>query len=238
MDNKLLALAFSHRIKILNIENLEKSHFIIHNQDQVMNNFKLQSDGNKLISLCFLKLRCNQYIIARDFNSGNKLGEIQVGIRTVIGDFKVSWPYIICVRYTKEKDEGIRILNMEKENVLKDILWKSPIGPRGIEIKSKFLIVKEVHKDNTENTYSTRFLNYEDLFGDMMSSIEDLSSRQVEELHFHKNIMAGNSVLTIFKSYLLKRSYWISKSKTDIYKSKNDISDADEGTDRKKRKIN
>ena len=99
-------------------------------------------------------------------------------------------------------------------------MWKFPITPIRIEIKNKFIIVRENHRH--KNIHTKRFLNYEDLFDDMISSVEDLSSRQVEELHlYNKDIMAGNSVLTIFKDSILKRSFWISKSKTEIYKSKN-----------------
>ena len=239
MENRLLALAYGDQIKIFNIENVDKPRHIFHSpkKEMIGVDLKLKSDGNKLISLYS---EINQWIIASDFNSGNKLGEIQIPFSTPINDINVFWPYIICVFYTTSEDEeskrGIRIFDMEKEIVLKDILWQLPITPIRIEIKNKFIIVRENHRH--KKIHTKRFLNYEDLFGNVLSSIEDLSSRQVEELHFHKNIMAGNSVLTIFKSYLLKRSYWISKSKTEIYKSKNDKSDAEEGTNRKKRKIN
>ena len=277
LENKLLAMASSQRIKILNIENLENPLFIFHDtiNDQELKNEKFESDGNKLIFLCVnsydfnrLYRPNNQYIIARDFNTGNKLHQIQVQRPVKIMDFKVRWPYVICVTKNprKEKLDGIKIFDMEKENVLKEILWKfslktkdslSLIEPMAIEIKNKIVIVKEycciVHNNAYKHVHCARILKYEDLFDDKFSTIDDLSSRQVEESGFNKNIiMAGNSFLTIFESYLLKRSYWISsvsscsqgsndakcKFKDEFGKSKNDTSNADEGTNRKKKKIN
>ena len=186
----------------------------------------------------------NQYIRASDFNSGNKLGEIKVQYPVEINNFEVFWPYVICLRYNQEEHvfKGIRIFNMEKENILKDILWKVPMNPLGFEIKNKFLVIlKNVTARDVTNEiiFIKRFINYEDLFDEKISSFEDLSSRQFEECDFiHKNIIAGNSVLTIFNGSILKRSYWISKNQTEIYKSKNVKSDADEEMERKKRKIN
>ena len=129
-------------------------------------------------------------------------------------------------------------------------MWKSTAQPLAIEIKRQIVIVKESDRNGT------RFLNYEDLFHDDITSIEELTSRQIGELRYNKNITAGNSVLTIFDSYLLKKSYWISSSSSQITsqvfnanktiaksiskadKSENDKSDTDEGTDRKMRRIN
>ena len=129
-------------------------------------------------------------------------------------NYGVTWPHLICTGRSREKKDGIRIFDMEKEKLIKHISWDATLG---IDIKGKVVLFHS----KKHNEIETLFLSFEDIMVDNMSEMENISSRQIGVSNWdEKYFIAGNCVLKVSTSDIVKKSYWMSinfndKSKTE-----------------------
>ena len=244
LDNKMLAVSYEFVMKIYNIEAVDTPYLICEDTCNVeLDNLtvqSLQNDGDKLI---YQKDHKNDFIthfIARNFNSGEKLGEIRLELD--ISEFKVRWPYLFCTGLNQEiggdgfnTSFGVRIFDMEKKTLFKHIIWPFPVRTVGIELLGKFVLIHELIMDKC----GSRFLSFEDFVDEKMPKIEieKLTSRHIEvpeeqptSIYFRGNFIVGDCLISVLPHNLVKKSYWISKNfnsmndndaKSNIVKTKN-----------------
>ena len=221
LDNKALALGTISKMNIYNIEVINKPKLIYEadwRRDLDSGPGGLQNDEDKLIyPKSYNDGHCVGFI-ARNFNTGEKISEIQAELIPRFKNvYRVHWPYLICTGKNLETIDGIRIFDMENETLIKHILWNFTLG---INIKGKVVLLHSVK----DNKIETRYLSFEDIMNDNMSEIENISSRQIGVSTWDdKYFIAGNCVFKVSTQDIVKKSYWMSINFDDKSKTESEV---------------
>ena len=241
LDNKLLAICSEVKVKIYNIETMDKPKFIWEG-----NGSNIENDGDKLIcrNSIIVDSNVDTYYIARNFNTGEKICEIHYDI-CGFSKFRVQWPYLICTGKNRhpENVDGIRIFDMEKETLIKHIQWN--MDTVGIVMKGKIVLIHEKKPKNetrfidfSDIEMETRFLSFEDIIDDKMlkMEMEMLSSRQIDvskwrRENYQKYFIVGNCVLRVSTHDIVRRSYWMSINFNNINDNKDKTNTESEEND-------